>query len=341
MAYTLIQARKLLSSAELTVFEASRPKPLGELSPARLRSMVERTRKLRDKYQDLYRRQTVATRTAPASKRSATGGDNQRTRQKAELFGEVLARYEAELKRVDAAAKAAAKAAEKAARLAAKEAAKEAAKQARESARQAKAAARDAKASGASKGTKAAKGTKTVKDATAAKDAKPAKALKSAKDTKAAKGTKGTRVAGTKAAGTRAAAGLSAATGPGTTTGTKTASGTSAAKGTRRATGAKKATGTGRKLSLKAAVADALEQKQAALEVPAKRAVRKRSPKAPTTTNGQGADLSQAGGTLNAPLDVVAEAKRQNPLRQVPANKKIHAHQRSQGRRVQARRDAR
>lgn len=274
MAYTLIQARKLLSSAELTVFEASRPKPLRELSPARLRSMVERTRKLRDKNQDLYRRQTVATRTAPASRRSATGGDNQRTRQKAELFGEVLARYETELKRVDAAAKAAAKAAERATRLAAKEAARDAAKQARESARQAKAAARDAKASGAGKGTKAAK------------DAKPA-------------------------------------------------------KGTGRATGVKKATGTGRQLSMKAAVADAQEQKQATLEVPAKRAVRKRSPKAPATTNGQGVDPSQAGGTLNAPLDVVAEAKRQNPLRQVPANKKIHAHQRSQGRRIQARRDAR
>lgn len=94
MAYTLTQARKLLTAAELPVFEASRAQPIKELTAAQLRGKVSRARTLRDKYRDLYRRQTVATRAAPARQRSAVGADNERTQHKAELFAQVLARFE-------------------------------------------------------------------------------------------------------------------------------------------------------------------------------------------------------------------------------------------------------
>lgn len=111
MAYTLTQARTLLSANELALFDASRAQPIKALTPARLRGKVTRARALRDKYRDLYRRQTVSTRAAPAGRRSAVGGDNERTQRKAELFAEVLARFEERLQRLEAdAAKAQAKA---------------------------------------------------------------------------------------------------------------------------------------------------------------------------------------------------------------------------------------
>jgi hypothetical protein len=97
MAYTLTQARGLLTAAELSLFDQSRAAPIKDLTAARLRGKVTRARALRDKYRDLYRRQTVATRGTPASKRSAVGGDNQRTGRKAEVFAEVLERFEARL----------------------------------------------------------------------------------------------------------------------------------------------------------------------------------------------------------------------------------------------------
>ncbi|CAA2110360.1 hypothetical protein [Variovorax paradoxus] len=102
MAYTLTQARGLLTAAELAIFDQSRAGPIKELTAARLRAKVERARALRDKYRDLYRRQSVATRSAPASRRSAAGGDNERTQKKATVFTEVLERFETRLAQLDA-----------------------------------------------------------------------------------------------------------------------------------------------------------------------------------------------------------------------------------------------
>lgn len=108
MAYTLTQARTLLSTPELALFDASRAQPIKALTAAQLRAKVTRARALRDKFRDLYRRQTVGTRAAPAAKRSAVGGDNERTQRKADLFAEVLTRFEERLQRVEADAQAAA-----------------------------------------------------------------------------------------------------------------------------------------------------------------------------------------------------------------------------------------
>ena len=95
MAYTLTQARPLLNTAELELFDHSRAEPIKALTAAHLAAKVKSARTLRDKYRDLYRRQAVATRGEDAAHRSATGTDNERTQQKADIFQEVLERFEA------------------------------------------------------------------------------------------------------------------------------------------------------------------------------------------------------------------------------------------------------
>lgn len=93
MAYTLTQARPLLTTAELELFSQSRTEPVKRLTPADLAGAIKRTRTLRDKARDLYRRQTISVRTdTPAT---TTGEDNARTQHKADILQEVLERYEA------------------------------------------------------------------------------------------------------------------------------------------------------------------------------------------------------------------------------------------------------
>jgi hypothetical protein len=95
MAFTITQARPLLTAAELELFDQSRTAPIKALTLARLRGKVTRTRTLRDKYRDLFRRQTVSVRKAPATAgRSPVGSDNERTQRKAEILQEVLGRFE-------------------------------------------------------------------------------------------------------------------------------------------------------------------------------------------------------------------------------------------------------
>lgn len=95
MAYTRITAKKLLTVAELDIFDASKPVELKKLTKPQLRSLLERARKLRDKYRDLYRRQRLALRAEVGSKSGTKGGDaNERTRQKEELLAEVVLKLE-------------------------------------------------------------------------------------------------------------------------------------------------------------------------------------------------------------------------------------------------------
>ncbi|MGE0799590.1 MAG: hypothetical protein AB7G13_02290 [Lautropia sp.] len=115
------KARKLSTAAEFELFSASTSEVLKSLTAAKLRGKVRRARTLRDKYTDLLRRQRLATRSATATKRGNSGIANARTEQKAELFGQVLARFDARLATVEAAER---KAAERAERAAAKAAAK-------------------------------------------------------------------------------------------------------------------------------------------------------------------------------------------------------------------------
>lgn len=55
-------AKPLLTAAELELFDHSRAEPIKALSAKQLAGKEKRTRALRDKYRDLYRRQSVAVR---------------------------------------------------------------------------------------------------------------------------------------------------------------------------------------------------------------------------------------------------------------------------------------
>lgn len=109
--YTLRQVRPLLTSDELSLFQDSRRQSIGQLSVQQLRKAITRTRDLRDKYRDLYRRQTVETRSSRTSEgktaRAHQGGENARTRLKSDVLADVLERFQLRLDKVtDAAGKA-------------------------------------------------------------------------------------------------------------------------------------------------------------------------------------------------------------------------------------------
>ncbi len=93
MAYTLTQARPLLTAAELELFDQSRAEPVKRLAPAELAGAIKRTRALRDKYRDLFQRQTVAVRSNAPGK--VTGEDNERTQRKSDMLQQALERYQA------------------------------------------------------------------------------------------------------------------------------------------------------------------------------------------------------------------------------------------------------
>jgi hypothetical protein len=86
------EARQLTTVAEWPLVVSSLPAKIRQLSPERLKAKIARARTLRTKYADLVKRQH---RTAQ-SKRSGQPNEklNARTKRKAELFAEVLARYE-------------------------------------------------------------------------------------------------------------------------------------------------------------------------------------------------------------------------------------------------------
>jgi hypothetical protein len=122
MAYNRTSARTLLTSAELELYDIGRRDSITHLDRRTLVAKVMRTRRLRDKYRDLFRRQRLETRDRTGSKRGLSGVANLRTKEKAALFGELLARFEAQLAKVDAAAKLAAAREAKARALAARKA---------------------------------------------------------------------------------------------------------------------------------------------------------------------------------------------------------------------------
>lgn len=94
MATSITQAKPLLTAAELELFDHSRATPIKAFTAKQLAGKEKRVRALRDKYRDLYRRQTVAQR-AKAGKGAASASDaNARTQRKADIMQEVLERFE-------------------------------------------------------------------------------------------------------------------------------------------------------------------------------------------------------------------------------------------------------
>jgi hypothetical protein len=97
----LSKARDLCTAPELRLVEASRPQAIRNLTEAQLKSKVARARALRDKWHDVFTRQR---RQAQRDRRARAVAASDRSRQKSELFGDVLARFEAQLEKGAAAA---------------------------------------------------------------------------------------------------------------------------------------------------------------------------------------------------------------------------------------------
>lgn len=120
MAFTRKQAEKLCTKAELEIFVQSLPTELKTLTRAQVVRKLQTARRLRDKQQDLFRRQRLASRAKSGAKDGKSGLANVRTEQKAQLFSEALTRFEKKLEQLDKAAARAAAQAEKAKAKAAK-----------------------------------------------------------------------------------------------------------------------------------------------------------------------------------------------------------------------------
>jgi hypothetical protein len=104
MAYNRSHARPLCSKDEYQLFTASLADAIDRLTPAQLRSKIQRSRRLRDKYRDLYRRQRLANRSRTGTKKGERPDTNTRTEAKSRLFDEALARFEARAAKLAAAA---------------------------------------------------------------------------------------------------------------------------------------------------------------------------------------------------------------------------------------------
>ena len=290
MAYTLTQARPLLNAAELELFSQSRADAVKQLTAAKLAGAVKRTRTLRDKYRDLYQRQTVAVRTSTPG--AVTGDDNERTQRKADILQEVLERYEARATLVGERGDS---------KSSSKTGAKASAKGAAKGSAAAKA---GADPSSMKEGSSAAASKKTAKGAAAAPVAKAGKTAKAADADKAAPQPKSAK---------------SAASGK--------KSSVSAQLNTLGGAGAGMSQGTDTDT-------DAAPKRTKAGTAPA-RSSKAPSRKAPTANNKASAP------DVNAPLDTLPSSKRKSPLKTDPTNTAIQAHQSSQGRRAQGKRDSR
>lgn len=99
MTYNARQVRQLTSKSEQELVSASYQGAIGQLSEKALKSNIERTRRLRDKNRDLYRRQQIASRKSAGANQASHAPSNARTGQKAQIFDETLSRF---TKRLDA-----------------------------------------------------------------------------------------------------------------------------------------------------------------------------------------------------------------------------------------------
>jgi hypothetical protein len=94
------EARQLASSREWSLIWSSLPPALQTHSAARLKSKISRAGELRQKYQDLYRRQKLASK----SRMTGTPYErlNFRTLRKKQMFAEAITRLRRQLVRVSA-----------------------------------------------------------------------------------------------------------------------------------------------------------------------------------------------------------------------------------------------
>jgi hypothetical protein len=84
----------LLTSAEKKILDGTLGASLAAASQKQLQAARKQARGLRDKWRDLFSRQTISTKRKPAGK---TANANTRSKEKADLFGEAVTRIEARL----------------------------------------------------------------------------------------------------------------------------------------------------------------------------------------------------------------------------------------------------
>ena len=99
MAISATRVKALCNANELRLVRLSVRTELVKLSPTQLKQKVARARALRDKWNDQARTQRRATQTAQRARQT---DDNARSAEKAEIFGEVLTRFETQLAKVEA-----------------------------------------------------------------------------------------------------------------------------------------------------------------------------------------------------------------------------------------------
>src|SRR5215475_13301603 len=95
-----MEARRLSAKTEWSLISSSLSPALESLSAARLKSKIVRARKLRQKYQDLYRRQKLSSRSRMTG--SPYEKLNVRTVRKKQMFEEAMVRLRLQLHKVSA-----------------------------------------------------------------------------------------------------------------------------------------------------------------------------------------------------------------------------------------------
>ncbi|MGY1408954.1 MULTISPECIES: hypothetical protein [unclassified Luteimonas] len=101
MQITRAKASQLLNQKEMALYDESRVNGLRQLDGKAISTRITRARASRDRARDLVRRQKLSSRADTGSKRGASGAANQRSKDKAELMADILARFEAGLRDAD------------------------------------------------------------------------------------------------------------------------------------------------------------------------------------------------------------------------------------------------
>ncbi len=83
----------ILTAAEKKVLDGTLGESLASATKQQLQALRKQARTLRDKWHDLFKRQTLATKRKPVS----TDQANARSREKADVFGDAVKRVEAQL----------------------------------------------------------------------------------------------------------------------------------------------------------------------------------------------------------------------------------------------------
>ena len=109
--FDLKTIRGMLTAAERRVFESSIGKEIAAAGREQLQAAIGQARTLRDKWRDLYAKQTRTTKRSATSAATA----NDRSREKSELFAGAIERLESRLAEFGVAAKTAVKSVKKAA----------------------------------------------------------------------------------------------------------------------------------------------------------------------------------------------------------------------------------